>query len=183
MAVEYQIVQTLTLPTTSSSGITSQSLEAGGQYRIWVEGVAIFHKYSDNNFFDPEFAYDKSMGVWTEDFNTHFKIDPTSPNAYTSMDVEINNQELDWLNPNGLAHQVNLTSHKYYVDWIGEGAPLTFLVDDSHDWTDNSGAYTVMIYKAVPNVPDSGSTLLLCGIAGLGFVAATVGRRKLTIQT
>jgi hypothetical protein len=153
---------------------TGFDLVAGQSYLVRASGTFIYNTYvSDGSTFlgDAEWTWNQATkdGSWIELW----------PHPYTDssfVDLLIVGQETDWMGtadpvpgPNSLfqAHTYS-PSHVYETTIVGQGAPISFVVSDTH-YEDNRGNLTV----AISVIPEP-ATL---GLLSLG-AAILVLRRK-----
>lgn len=148
--------ETLSVPATSSSGVTSAVLQAGVLYNIEVTGT---YSWGAGEA-DAEWILSGISGPPLEVYPTGGFTETTD-----TLDLLIDGEAVNWRGTDDgtswAAHTVS-TSHLYNVKVIGKGMPLTFSIADQTPfgpayYTDNSGSLTVHI-QALPPVVITGIT-------------------------
>lgn len=140
----------LSVPATSSSGVTSAVLQAGVLYKIEATGT---YNWGAGEA-DAEWILSGVSGALLEVYPTGGFTESTD-----ALDLLINGAAVTW---RGTADGTNWSghtfspSHLYNVKVVGQGLPLTFSIADQTPfgpayYSDNSGSLTVHI-QAVPPV-------------------------------
>ncbi len=164
--------ETLTIPATSSSAITSSVLSVGVAYRIeatgtygWGTGTA-----------DAEWILSGVSGTPIEVYPAGgFTL------ATDTLDLLVDGAAVNWMGTADGIHWSAHTyspSHVYRLEIVGGGSPLAFSIADQTPfgpgyYSDNGGSLAVDI-----NVVPEASTGILFGLVGLGLLGARRWRRR-----
>lgn len=143
------VVQSLYVPGTSPTGVTSQPLVAGQTYTLEVTGT--WNKWSGPNAeADAEWVRVPD-GSWQEDFGQGQPSTPPYPNSWA--DLLVNGQAVNWQGTTDgvtFAEHVYSPSHRYCHEFVSDGSPVTFRLNEVYEggynwYSDNSGGVNVDI--------------------------------------
>jgi hypothetical protein len=125
-----ELVQTLTVSSTTGTLASSIALQSGQLYEIKVTGTYTYINLA-NGWADAEYFFTAS-GLTKGD-----SLYPLTPNI---LDLSIHScsTNTDW--------GEYQPSHVYNKQWTGDGGPLSFCIYDTYD-QDNVGSLTVEIWK------------------------------------
>ncbi|MBN2448292.1 MAG: RHS repeat protein [Phycisphaerae bacterium] len=135
------VVQTLVVPATNPSGVTSTTLANGAVYEIWVTGTFTFGvSGSVTHKADANYTYEFYRRVWGW---YEYREDDSN------LNLVIDGKSLEWL---GTTDCVNFRphtrspSHTYKLEYVGRGQPVRLSIADSY-YGDNSGSLNVTIVR------------------------------------
>lgn len=137
------LIQTLTVPSSNSTGIASNILTSGEHYRIEVSGTWRFVNWAtiaipELGLADAGYSYRIPNVYALNTVNAWVNGDDLTSGYAGYLELQIDNQNINWgtFNPD----------HVYTIDVTGAGAPLNFRILDNV-YGDNVGSLTVKIYQ------------------------------------
>lgn len=136
-------IQTLTVPSNNSTGITSNTLTNGKQYQIEVSGTWKFVNWAtqaipDLGYADAGYSYRIPLIYAANTENAWVSGDNLYVPYVGYLELQIDNQNINWGS--------YASDHIYTFEVTGSGSPLNFRILDNV-YGDNVGSLTVNIYE------------------------------------
>lgn len=140
--------ESVEVPAASSEAVTSEdSLEVGQNYLLVATGTA---EAGDGITFDADYSYrTPTSTTWTDSVSTYEGL------GDQLLDLKVNGNFVNWDND-----AVYNTNHTYTYQIAGNGAPVSFLVNDVFP-SNNTGSLEVAIYPIIKGVTGKGGCVTL----------------------
>ena len=159
----HTLLESLVVPVTGASVVSTNSLAAGESYKIRASGTM---QTDDSPLILADAEYASFLAP----------IDNTNT-GNVDLGIAINDTVNDSDKPPSWGPYD--ASHIYTVDFVGLGAPVSFNFHDSF-YPDNAGSLTIEVFAPLPGVPmlggPAGVAALVSMLAGTGALALR-GRR------